>query len=820
MDLLSCLAMGGSFLICAALLAGSLAWADDLPMAPDGRGADVPDRHFDLLSLHLDLDLDPQARQVRGSATYRAKRFTAEPLVLDQVGLRFSKVTVGGAEVSYRLSGQTIIIDVPDTVRIGDEAEVTLFYEATPRKGLHFRAPGRSSPDSYSEVWSQGQQRDNRFWFPTFDHPNERFDYTGEVRVPAGWKVHTNSGHKMPAYLVMLAAGQYEVFGEPDNQVWVPPGTSAEAVARVKDKVPQMRQHFEERTGVKYPWGTLRHIYVQRFMYGGMENTAAIINTNTALTDKPVDQTRTRAHALVAHELAHQWYGDLLTCRSWRELWLNEGFASFIAADWMAADRGPDHWAGQVQKWFRSSQDEKALAGRFHQGGGHVNSNVYSKGAAVLQMLRVMLGEAQFWAGIQRYTQTHQHQAVQTIDLQRAMEQVSGQELAWFFQQWVELPHVPRLTVSNKWAEGRLTVTVRQKTGEERPAYTLPVDLEIGTESGVQTRRIWLDDDKIQTELELAKPPTYVAFDPKGGLLVDLENEQEEVAWEAQLSSPSPYAVRMAIEALADTDASDGLAKLLADKTKVPAVRAAAAEALGKQRKQALLLPHLGVGHERVLVGVIRGLGKGADASVVSRLEPLVKSHRNPDVRSAALWAVADHRPDRAAALARGLVGRPTGDSHLTGAAAQVLGRHGEASDLDLLLGSSLRREIRTGGLTAAARIVAREPVGSARTKAGEKVARVLDPLLEDLDYRARSTAVSLLGELGDDQSIAHLERLRRTETDSRLVKKARGALKKIRSRKDEDPAAKPSEAAAKLEDLEERIEALEKELEAFKDKH
>ena len=812
--------MGGTFLIAAALLAGSVARAGDGPMVPDARGEAVPDRRFDLLSLHLDLDLDPRARTVSGTAAYKARRFSEGTLVLDQVALDISKVVSGSAELTHRIEGHTVVIDVPETVRVGDEVALTIHYTAKPRKGLHFRAPGKGSPDAYWEVWSQGQKQDNRFWFPTFDHPNERFDYTGEVRVPEGWHVHTNSGHEMPAYLVMLAAGQYKIVGEPDNQVWVPPGTSDVAVARVKDKIPAMRTHFEERAGVKYPWGSLRQFFVQRFMYGGMENTAAIINTGTVLTSQPVDQTRDRADWLVAHELAHQWYGDLLTCRTWRDLWLNEGFATFISTDWLAADRGPDHWAYSVRRWFRWSQGERPLAGRFFHGDGHVNSNVYSKGAAVLQMLRVMLGEAQFWAGIRKYTQAYQHKAVETVDLQRAMEDVSGQELGWFFQQWVELPHVPRLTVKRKWSDGRLTVTVRQKIGDERPRYTLPIDLEVGTEAGVKTRRIWLQDEKIQTEFELDKAPLYVAFDPKGGVLAEVEDEQEEDAWEAQLASPSPYAVRVAIGELADTDASDGLAKVLADKTAVPAVREAAASALGDQRRADLLLPYLRVGHERVLRGVVRGLGKARDSSVVPKLEALVKTHPNPDIREAALWSVASHRPTRAAGLARGLLKKLTGDHSLSGSAASLLGQHGNVDDLGLLTNGRLRREVRMRGMTSAAKVVSREPVGAARKSAAAKVAVVLEPLLEDLDYRARSTAVRLLGELGNTQSIPHLERLRRVETDDALAERAAKAIKDIRSRKDAEEEPKPSETEAKLEDLEERIEALEKELESYKDKH
>ena len=128
----------------------------------------------------------------------------------------------------------------------------------------------------------------------------------------------------------MIAAGPYQVMGDETNIVLAGPNVSKRAIDRVWSPIPDMMAHFEERTGVAYPWPSFRQFFVQRFMYGGMENTGAVINTDGVLSSAPVDETRPRIHSLVAHELAHQWYGDYLTCRSWRDLWLNEGFASFF----------------------------------------------------------------------------------------------------------------------------------------------------------------------------------------------------------------------------------------------------------------------------------------------------------------------------------------------------------------------------------------------------------------------------------------------------------------------------------------------------------
>ncbi|MDP2317075.1 MAG: M1 family metallopeptidase, partial [Pseudomonadota bacterium] len=580
------------------------------PLAPDARGAAAPDRTFDMERLRLAVALDPAAGTVAGTATWTVRRLGAGPLVLDQVALTIEAVTLGGATgsgtpIPWRTLGDTLVIDVP-----GDKAEVSVRYRATPRDGLHFRRP--DAADTHGEVWSQGEGEDNRHWFPGWDHPNDRFVYEGAITAPAGWKVLTNSGHDLVNYLVMVAAGPYEVHGTEANAAWVPPGTSAGGIGRVLDPVPGMMTHFGARTGVPYPWGSYRQVFVQRFLYTGMENTSATIEDRWMVGDDRVAGTRGRRIAsVVAHELAHQWYGDLLTCRSWRELWLNEGFATFFAADWEASVHGPDDAAAGVRARYRASFGEAALAGRFHAGASApASTNVYNKGASVLHMLRVMLGEDVFWAGIRRYTQGNPRALVETDDLQDAMELESGEELGWFFQQWVELPYVPQLTVSSVYKDGAVVVTVRQATGDARPIYTLPVEVEIGAAAGAPVvAKGWLTDEDLELRVPLAAAPAYLAFDPRGGLLAAVEQAQDPAAWEAQLGSASPYARLAAIAALGETDLSAPLALLAADRARPFAVRDAAIAALGAQRAHAPLLPLLDDPDDAVRQAAARALG-------------------------------------------------------------------------------------------------------------------------------------------------------------------------------------------------------------------
>jgi len=803
------------------LFSGLLTAATAAPvLGPDKPDVSVPDRSHDILALHLDLALDFPNRAISGTASYTVKRLGDLDFVLDQVALQVDDVQVDGQPVDWRTPGETLVIEMPERIERGGEAKVEIRYSATPRSGLHFRDPGPSSPDSYPEVWTQGQKNDNRYWFPAWDHPNDRFEYTGSVTGPAGWKIKTNSGMNVPAYLIMIAAGPYQEMGGPENRVWASPSASKSGMERVWSPIPDMMEHFAERTGVAYPWGEFMQVFVQRFMYGGMENTAATINTDNVVTPQRIDVTRDRIQSLVAHELAHQWYGDFLTCRTWRDLWLNEGFASFFGDDWMARRDGPERWAYEVLQWFRWSQGERALAGRFFHGeDAAANHNVYSKGASVLQMLRVMLGEDVFWAGIREYTRTNSKSLVRTHDLQEAMEGVSGRELDWFFQQWVELPHVPRLTVSSAWSKGVLTVTATQAISEDRPRYTIPFEVEIGASAGATMHRAVLVDQKLQLQVPLDEPPTYVAFDPQAGVLSSLTNEQEPEAWAAQLNSAHPAAVFRALSALADTDHAEPVVAVLADTERHFLVRSAAATALGKQRKMDVLRRYAADAHDRVRMSVIAALGNGLDGTDLPLLERRLRSDRNNDVRQSALQSITVISNSRGVRLARGVLNEP--DPDLASQAARIIGEHGEISDVGRLLSMKLRKRIRTGGLRAAARLIRAAEPGSAQDRAMTQLTNVLIGLLDDLDLRARQAAVSLLRTTGDETAIPHLEAFRRVETVANVAESARKAVTEIRSRGDEaKPLAAENKQEARMKEMEERLDELESKIKSYEDKH
>lgn len=782
-------------------------------LTPDPRGKARPDRHFDIERLALSIALHPEQRALDGRATYTLRRLSPGPLVLDQVDLDIEAVTAGGAEATWWTEGDTLRVEVPD-----GQTELTISWSATPLAGMYFRGTERGSPDAYPEVWTQGQDNDHRYWLPLYDHPDDRFDFTAEVEAPGGWEVLTNSGVTLPGYLIMIAAAPYDIHTHPEDSrfsVYVPPGSDETAVSGVLGELPEMTAFFEARTGVPYAWGVYRQVFVQRFLYGGMENTSATVQNMSLLQPSRVDDgAGDWTREVVAHELAHQWYGDLLTCRDWRERWLNEGFAEFMAGEWMIHVDGDARQAERVDEWLSHSLDGRPLAGRFYHPEGTPESGaVYSKGAAVLHALKMLLGEEAFWEGIRRYTRAHQHDTVITTDLQRALEATSGHNLDWFFQQWVTLGHTPTLKVSSTYAEGELTVRVAQDPGDG-PMFTLPITVEVGLEDGTTQRAsAWMDGGTLTVPVPLDKPPRYVAFSPDGSVIATVEQEQDPEAWAAQLDSPSAYARRIAIQQLADTDTAEPLAALLADTARPMLEREAAAAALGEQQAEAPLVAALSDPRPGIRAAAASALKHGTGAEATSALARAARRDSDPYVRAAALGALPLRDPQQALSIARRAMSpRDITEHRLATTAAGVLAAEGSSSDLRALLAAGPERIWRTN-IGAAATLVARIDDGQ------ERAARAIEPALKADDLQVRYAAAAALGKIGDEGSISPLQAMRRAETVGYVRDVAERSIYQIRAAEPAEDAA-ANELDARIKALEERLEAAEAELKSLQDRH
>jgi aminopeptidase N len=644
---------------------------------------------------------------------------------------------------------------------------------------------------------------------------------------------------ELVSYLVAVAAAPYDIYREDWNdkklEYWVPPGTPKSELTNTVEQTAKILQWFSERTGVVYPYDVYRQVFVQRFLFTGMENTTTTIQERRILHPDNVHATRAWPQEVVAHEIAHQWYGDLLTCRAWRELWLNEGFATFMASDWGEYRFGKPHLARAVlNRIDRLEQGSRHPMVRRHwlPGDHGVNHNVYSKGALTLQSLRVLVGDEVFWAGIRRYTKEHSNRLVETDDLRRAFEEETGLHLSWFFEQWAYHLHVPEVSVSQRFSEGQLQVTLKQKVSETEPAFSLPVDVRIPVEGDDIYRRIWLTDgDPEVLSLALAEAPPYVVIDGQGGLLAKLEQEQDAAAWIAQLADDSAFARIRAMRALAKGERTDeavtALTHRLQDRERHWVERQEAAGALAKLRTgEDALIQTLSDPDDRLRESGAIALGQMVRSEAISdALAERIQKDPNDDVRATAIGSLGPIDPVRALKIARKELKRAsTPNEVVEQAAVRLLGARGEDRDFSTVAavvgddGNSYR--LRTTAAWAAARQIARADSGEARRTMRVTLSRALEPWLTDLHQRARETAVHLLAEVGDRDAIPALDTLAHTTTLENLRESAINAQKQIRSRSDEIDEPNEAELIARIEALEKRADAIDKKLESTREWH
>lgn len=867
-----------SFTSLALGLSPALATEEDV-LQPEGRDGVGLDHDYDISNLTLELALDIERGRVEGAATHRLTLLgsPAKEIAFHQTGLSVSAVTVDGRPAPFRLTDTWLFVTLPAGAQAsGQETstpplEVRIEYSAQPTTGLHFRRPGKTSSDRYPEVWSQGEDIDNRHWFPTWDHPADRFEYEGIFTADSKLTVVSNgellsrtegkdgrstwhyrlAGTDLVSYLVMVAAAPYESYtdrwDDRDVTYFVPPGTGEEVTRLALGETTQILDFFSKITGIPYPYSNYKQIFVQRFIYGGMENTTATVMEANLLHDPKVhEHADDWTEGVVAHELAHQWYGDQLTCAIWREMWLNEGFASFFTNLWMTEARGPEHGAAATLDTYdkvRRADKRKArpLVTRFWNSEGEQRANPYSKGSSVLQMLRVYLGDDVFFSGIRKYTKDNQHGVVETVDLRRAFEAVSGQRLDWFFDQWVFLVGHPELKVSHKVdsEKGQLTVSLRQvqKVDGALPRFILPIDLEVATSEGSRVERVWLEDGEADVRLALTGDLLWLAVDPQAGLLAAIDQQQSPDEWLAQLSGSSYPAARIrALGALKERkgvpteEMRRQLGELAAQDEAALVLRTRAISVIGSWRDEQsagrLLELFKGAtgGSAKLRTEVANQLGKGLGRpDVITALDRALRNDPSLHVRARALDSLAELLGPGAAGRARAaLKGRRSYRGIVERSAVTVLGRVGKVGDIGLL--AALRRPTTERGLLHAAlwasvRLAGKADLGEARKVARRPVARDAERLLYDLNLRTRQTAVSILGSVGDRRSVQELRGLTKRENYAPLAKSAEAAIQSIRERDDTAHDPTPAQVQAKLKNLEERVEAAEAELKLLEER-
>lgn len=464
-----------------------------------------------------------------------------------------------------------------------------------PNRGLYFITPTPSYPHKPLQVWTQGEDEDSRYWFPCFDYPGQLATSEVKVRVPSnlsvisnGELIHTQSegdtviyhwfqSQVHPTYLMTVVVGDFGVVKDQWNgrpvDYYVEKGR--EGHARISfSKTPRMIEFFSTRFDYPYPFAKYAQICVDDFIFGGMENTSATILTDRCLLDERAILDNRSTEHLVAHELAHQWFGDLVVIRHWSHAWLKEGMASYAEVMWTEHEYGVDDAA-----YYRFNQARSYIAedsGRYRRPiVTHIyreaielyDRHLYEKGAWIYHMIRSELGDDLFWNGIATFVKNNAFQTVETVDLLRAVDQATGRNLLSLFDQYVYRGGHPSYKVTYSWdstehlAQLRIVQT-QAREGENHKLgdlFDLPIPVAFAYIQDEATRTVELKQFKVRIHerdqtlyFPLTDKPDFLCFDVGNHYLKTVALEYPMGELKAQLQfDPDPIARIFAAEALA-----------------------------------------------------------------------------------------------------------------------------------------------------------------------------------------------------------------------------------------------------------------------------
>jgi aminopeptidase N len=810
---------------------------------PGARPRWAPDRLADIRHIVLELTVLPEKGQLRGTVTHHltpiGEPLSRIPFNLNE--LTVDAVKVGGRETRFHHEGGVLDVFLSPALQPGKEVPISITYHGAPRAGLNFTAPDKSYPNRPYTAWSQGQDEYSRYWWPSHDFPNQKSTTEMVVTAPGKYEVISNGRlvsvsknrdmriwhwvQEIPhvAYLVSLVVGEFDHWTEEVDglplEYYVPVGRRKDG-ERSFANTPEMIRCLSAFAGQPYPYVKYAQVAVPDFTWGGMENTSA-----TTLTDFALQDERSLPDydfdSLVAHELAHQWFGDLVTCREWAHAWLNEGFASYCEYVWSEWYLGDDEAQQKRREDAAAYFTEDARYRRpivyrtYFEPVELFDVHLYEKGAWVLWMLRNVVGDDLFKRAIQAYVARYREGLVTTPDLVRVFEDVTGKTLGWFFDEWVYGAGHPEFEVDYNWDEdagvARIAVKQTQKVEGDTHLFRMPVQIAFG-QPGRKQPVVENVEVGARGEAEdgfsvsLTKRPTWVRFDYENKVLKTLKFDRPEELLLAQLREDEASGRIEAAEALAAKGTAIGTAALVETLRKDTfwGVQAAAALGLGQTRTapaRAALLEALGHPESKVRTAAARALGAWRGDDEVGRaLAAVIQKDRSYYAAGAAAASLGRIRARNAATELKKALQRESQRETIRISALTGLAALQDERQLPVILETArpgLHERVRSAALARAADLAVNLPAEQRRP-----VREAAEDALHDALYFVRRGAIESLRRLGDAGAIDALRALEERDVEGAVRHEARVAIEDLRAGRGREDA---------LQNLRDEVEKLRK---------
>jgi aminopeptidase N len=562
---------------------------------PGSRPHYNPDRPGQVEHIALDLTLDIPNQSFAGSCTIDLNPVSSglESLTLDAVNLDIHGVSIDGTPHEFNYDGELIHIPLKIDVMAGKVLEVAINYGVNkPQRGLYFIQPDEHYPDKPTQVWTQGEDEDSRFWFPCFDYPGQLATSSIRVQVPKDFVAISNGelveqtafGEDKvyqwmqkeihPTYLMTLAVGRFSEIADSWNgkpvTYYVEKGLEASAKLSM-GKTPRMIEFFSEKFGYPYPFPKYAQVCVADFIFGGMENTSTTLLMDRCLLDERASLDNFNTESLVAHELAHQWFGDLVVIKHWSHAWIKEGMASYCEVLWTEHEYDKDEAAyyllGEAQSYLSEDSDRyrrPIVTNIYREAIELYDRHLYEKGACVYHMIRAELGDELFDRFIQTFVNDNAHKTVETIDLLRAIDKATGKNLSFLFDQYVYRGGHPDYQVAYSWdGDSKLAKLKVTQAQAKEGIHTLDndlFDLKIPIGFGyikddiadVKVTKIRVYEKEQVLYFPLETKPDFISFDVGNNYLKTVTLEYPLPELKVQLKSdPDPISRIYATKAIA-----------------------------------------------------------------------------------------------------------------------------------------------------------------------------------------------------------------------------------------------------------------------------
>lgn len=560
-------------------------------------------RSIDVMHTSLDVNFNWEKQRLNGKATILLKPYfyPVKEIILDAKNFEIKEVSLlsssllkdkkEGIPLLFTYDKKLLTISLDKEYTRKDTLKVFIDYIAKPNereaktgsaiasdKGLYFINPTGKEKNKPVQIWTQGEPESNSCWFPTVDKPNESMTHEIYITIDSAHKnfvtlsngllissqKNTNGSRtdhwkqSLPAapYLVMMAIGDFSIVKDKWKNLEVNYYVEPEYQQYAKSifgNTPEMIDFFSNKLGVPYPWEKYSQVVVRDYVSGAMENVTAVIH-GEFLNQTDRELLDINYEDVISHELFHHWFGNYVTCESWSNITLNEGFATYGEYLWKEYKYGrdaADHIAYESMKGYLSSAAKSAkhlIRYTYKEPDDVFDAHSYNKGGAIIHMLRKYVGDEAFFSAVKIYLNKHKFSSVEADDLRLVFEQVTGQDLHWFFDQWFFSKGHPKLTIQHNYNDTLKKYTVRIQQIQDvkvLPVFKLPVNIEIYNNGKIERKQVWVNEVNEEFSFNVDQKPDLVNVDADKSLLCTKEEKKSVSEWVFQYNNCPLYIDRL-----------------------------------------------------------------------------------------------------------------------------------------------------------------------------------------------------------------------------------------------------------------------------------